>query len=139
MPFSRNQDNILLLSQTYSRFNSLFPIRNRDIFSFSCTIQTRFHILQNITNLFASWVVACKNNLVAQVASRLCHNRSLCLVSVATATYYRNNLFVSFSQLLDGAQHILQSIGRVGVIDNPNDLLATNDVIKPAFCTCQHT
>ena len=70
----------------------------------------------------------------------LCHERTLALVAVSACTAYGDDMAASCQNLVDARQHILQCIGRMGIIYDCTESLRTPYGLKPPVhgAQCRH-
>ena len=89
--------------------------------------------------LTALSMVTGENDPVAQLTCYLSHHWPFGFIAVTTTPYYCYYLFIALPQFLYSRQYILQCIGGVGIVNNAYNTRVADGIIKPAFCTRNHT
>ena len=78
-------------------------------------VQSCHHVVDDVLRLLEAWIVAGDYDAVALTYSLLRHERTLALVAVAACSAYCDDVSLSVEHFMDGVEHVLQSIGSVGM------------------------
>ena len=117
MTLAGNEDDITLLGQHTGRTNCLLAVYNTHYLLHLLSVETCQHIVDNILRFFKTWIIRGDNDLVTLLDGLLSHQRTLALVAIATSTTNGNDLStLTIQHLMNGIEHILQGIGRMGII-----------------------
>ena len=118
MSLAGNENNVALLGHHAGSAYSLATVDNGDNLLHLLWIESGEHVVDDVLRFLETWVVACDNHTVALLDSLLSHERTLALVAVATCSTHGDDMSFAVEHLVYGVEHILKSVGRVGVVDN---------------------
>ena len=119
MTLAGNEDDITLLGQHTGCTDSFLAVYNTHYLLHLLSVETCQHIVDNILRFFKTWIIRGDNDLVTLLDGFLSHQRTLALVAIATGTTNGNDLSTfTIQHLMNGIKHILQGIGRMGIVYN---------------------
>src|SRR5690554_265244 len=137
VPLSCNKNNIAVVCHFTSCSNCLPTVFNSQVLIRILWLYTLFHFAKDFIRIFLTWIVGCKNNCVAHLSCYVCHLWTFFFITIASATYNRNQLFVSGSYFRNGFQYIFQSVGRVCIINNSCNICFGNNKLETPRNTFQ--
>ena len=137
MAFAGNKDHIALLSHHAGRTDGLTTVYDADDFLHLTGIEALQHIVDDVLRLLETGIVRRDDHTVALLHRLLGHQRTLALIAVTTCTTDGDHLTLAVEHLVDGIEHILQSVGRMGIIDDGGITLRRMDGLQTTAHTLQ--
>ena len=121
VPLAGHKHNITLLCHHASRLDGFLAVDDCQHLLHLLLVQPGYHIVDDSLRILKTGVVTRDDDLVALLHGFLCHERALVVVTVATGTTNSDDMSLAVEHLMDGIEHVLQSIGRVGVVDDSRE------------------
>ena len=118
MTLASYEHHVALLCHHAGCADGLAAVDDRDDLLHLLGVKAGEHVVDDVLGLLEAWVVGCYDHLVALLHGLLCHERTLALVAVAACSANGDDLSLAVEHLMDGVEHVLQSVGRVGVVDD---------------------
>lgn len=116
--FPSNKNNISFFCQSASRFDGFFPVDYGDDVLFLFFVESCHHIVYDVLWIFEARVVAGDDDGVAGVDSLLGHYWAFPFIAVPARTAYGNHLTSVSKHLFYSVEHIDQSVGCMGVVND---------------------
>ena len=139
MPFAGNEDDIALLRHHGCRADGLLAINNRHHLLHLLRSEARQHVVDDVLRLFKTRIITGDDDAVALLHGLLRHERAFALVAIAAGTADRDDLSLSLQHLVNGTQHVLQRIGRMGIVHNGRKSLWRADGLQSSGHAVQRT
>ena len=131
VPFAGNEDNVAFPGHHAGCADSLTAVGDADSVTKLFRGETRLHVVEDAFGILAAGIVGCEHQLVAALRGYLRHLGAFGLVAVAAASHHGDELLILSADIVDGAYHVLEGIGSVGIVDDGGDALAA-DVLETA-------
>lgn len=116
--FSSHQNHITRLRHHHGRPDGLTAVGNTNHLGALLIVESGQHILNNGLRFLKAWIIAGDDYAVAEISCFASHQRTLALVTIAAGAAYGDDVPFLTNDFADGLKHILQSIGRMGIIHN---------------------
>ena len=124
MTFSGNENDIALFSHHAGGTDSFLTVNDREHLFHLLRGKTCQHIVDDVLWFLITGIVGGNDDTVALLYSFLSHQRTLSFVTVASCSTDGDNLaLLALQHLTNGIQHILQSVGGVGIVYNSGNTL----------------
>ena len=137
--FAGNEDHVSLLSHHTGRANGLTTVHDTDHFLHLTDIKSCQHIVDDVLRLLKAGVVRSDDHPVALLHGLLGHQRTFTLITVAACSTNGNDLTLAVEHLMDGVEHILQSVRGMGIVHDSRIALLRADWIESSIHTLQRT
>ena len=90
-------------------------------------IQSGEHVIDDSLRILEAGIVAGDNHFVALLDGFLGHERALAVITVTACSTYGDDVSLAVEHFMDGTQHVLQSVGSVGIVDNGREAFGRLD------------
>ena len=113
---ARNEDYIARLSQHNGRADCLRAVG--DAQRLRLRLDARHHLVEDLLGILGARIIRRENSNIGLARGYRSHLGALRGVAVAAATAHYDESLLGGTDVVDGVDHVLQRIGRVGIIDN---------------------
>ncbi len=118
MPFASHKNHIARLGHQAGSLDGLPAVGYGDHFPHLLLIKACQHVVDDVLRLLKTRIIACDDDTVALLHGLLSHERTLALVAIAACPAHRDDFASPLQHAVDGIEHILKGVGRVGIIHN---------------------
>ena len=135
--FACDEDDPMVAQHHAGGLDGLVPVFDGEHVAAALFRHTGFHLFQNLIRVFQSRIVGGENHAAALTTGNLRHHWAFQRVSVATTAHYRQHLLTFAGDVVNRAQHVLQRIRGVRIVDDGHAALAVADDVEASLRRCQ--
>ena len=137
MALARHKDDITLGGHHHGGADSLRAIGYAK--GLSSSLHTLHNLVEDVLGVLGAGVVRSEDSHIGLARGYASHLLTFRGVAVATAATYHYKTCATTTYVVDRGNHILQRIGRMGIIDNSGDATLGADRLKTATHRVQCT